>query len=268
VAAAQSGAITNSRQTVLQTTVTGPGTLSFWWKVSSESANDTLKFQVGASVQATISGEVDWRQETFYLTAGVKQLRWVYSKNASVSSGQDAGWLDEVSYVPGGAAPLIQTQPVSQHVLAGASATFSVGAGGTPPLGYQWQKNGTNLAGATNMMLTLTNLYRHHSGSLSVAVTNAHGSTLSSNATLSVRAPQRLTLLPPSPAGSFDFQFGDADGSPLLPDDVAHFEVRASTNLVDWLTLTPELTLTNGVLLLRDLNRTNYPARFYRVIER
>ena len=267
-AAAQSGSIGHNQQTVLQTTVTGPGTLSFWWKVSSEAGNDTLKLQVGASVLATISGEVDWRPETFYLTAGTKQPRWIYSKNASVTSGEDAGWLDQVSYVPGGTPPMILSQPTSVSVLAGASATFSVTAGGTPPFSYQWQKEETNIASATNSLLVLTNLHRHDSGILAVVVTNAYGSALSSNATLTVRAPQRLLLLPPRPGGSFDLLFGDADGSPLLPGDVANFEVRASTNLVDWLSLPYELTLTNGSLLLQDPESTNVPVRFYRVIER
>ena len=44
VAAAQSGTITHSQETWLETTVTGPGPLSFWWKVSSESCCDYLEF--------------------------------------------------------------------------------------------------------------------------------------------------------------------------------------------------------------------------------
>ncbi|HEY6387534.1 MAG TPA: choice-of-anchor D domain-containing protein, partial [Candidatus Acidoferrum sp.] len=46
-------------------------------------------------------------------------------------------------------APTITTQPVNQTVTAGQTATFTVVAGGTAPLSYQWQKNGVNVAGAT-----------------------------------------------------------------------------------------------------------------------
>ena len=46
-------------------------------------------------------------------------------------------------------APTITTQPVNQTVTAGQTATFTVVAGGTAPLSYQWQKNGVNIAGAT-----------------------------------------------------------------------------------------------------------------------
>src|SRR6266853_2017059 len=47
------------------------------------------------------------------------------------------------------AAPTITTPPANQTVTAGQTATFTVVAGGTAPLSYQWQKNGVNIAGAT-----------------------------------------------------------------------------------------------------------------------
>ncbi|TLZ35285.1 MAG: immunoglobulin domain-containing protein, partial [Gammaproteobacteria bacterium] len=46
-------------------------------------------------------------------------------------------------------APTITTQPASQTVSTGQTATFRVTATGTAPLSYQWQKNGTAIGGAT-----------------------------------------------------------------------------------------------------------------------
>src|SRR6266699_5260464 len=46
-------------------------------------------------------------------------------------------------------APPITTQPGNQTVVAGQTASFTVVAAGTAPLGYQWQKNGASIAGAT-----------------------------------------------------------------------------------------------------------------------
>jgi len=100
VDAAQSGHIGDSQQTWLETTVTGPGTLSFWWKVSSESCCDPLTFYVDGVYQADIRGVVDWAQPTFSIAAGTHTLRWTYSKDGSVASGLDAGWVDQVLYVP------------------------------------------------------------------------------------------------------------------------------------------------------------------------
>ena len=51
-------------------------------------------------------------------------------------------------------APSITTQPASQTITAGQTATFSVTASGTAPLAYQWQKNGTAIGGATSSSYT------------------------------------------------------------------------------------------------------------------
>jgi len=101
ISASQSGPIGNSQQSVLQSTVMGPGTLTFWWKVSSEEGFDLLSFTLDGSVPVSaISGEVDWEQETVSIGVGVHQMDWVYSKDPSVSVGQDAGWLDQVKFAP------------------------------------------------------------------------------------------------------------------------------------------------------------------------
>ena len=86
-------------------------------------------------------------------------------------------------------APTITTQPVNQTVTAGATATFSVVAGGTAPLGYQWQKNGVNIAGATGTSYTTPATATTDSGStFDVVVTNTAGTVTSSAATLTVNA--------------------------------------------------------------------------------
>jgi len=97
--AAQSGSIGHNQETTLQSSLTGPGQLSFWWKVSSQTNTDTLQFKINGVVEATISGEVDWQQLTFYLGSGTNLLQWRYSKGATGAAGQDAGWLDQVAYL-------------------------------------------------------------------------------------------------------------------------------------------------------------------------
>jgi hypothetical protein len=99
VSAARSGGITDNQRSVLRTTVTGPGVLTFWWKVSSEQRYDYLRFLLGGVTQNEISGEVDWQQQTFSVAAGSQELSWVYSKDSSFSRGQDAAWLDRVCFV-------------------------------------------------------------------------------------------------------------------------------------------------------------------------
>jgi len=83
------------------TTVEGPGTISFYWRVSSESNHDFLRFYIGSSVQASISGSVSWEQKSFSIPQGNQTLRWSYSKDSSVNSGSDCGWVDNVVYSSG-----------------------------------------------------------------------------------------------------------------------------------------------------------------------
>jgi len=98
--AAESGDIDNSQTSSFQTTVTGPGTISFWWKVSSESRYDYLRFYLDGVQQTRISGEVDWRQQSYSLTAGTHSLEWRYTKNSATSRGSDCGWVDKVEFIP------------------------------------------------------------------------------------------------------------------------------------------------------------------------
>ena len=266
-AAAQSGPTADGKQSTLQTTVIGPGTLTFWWKVSSELGYDFLKFFVDGNLpRAALSGETDWQRLSFAIPASSHTLQWSYVKDGSVSAGQDAGWLDDVQFTPN--PPVLVQQPTNQVAWMGGTVTFQGAASGTPPLSYQWTRAGADLPGATATALTLTNLTRHDSGTYAVRVANGGGSTLSSNATLTVHVPQQLTAPVLQPDGSFAFTSGDADGGRLEPADVTGLEAQASTNLVNWIALPGPFALTNGVLSVRDAEATNQPLRFYRMVER
>ena len=102
VDAAQSGAIGDNQSSSVGAALVGPGTMTFWWKVSSESSYDWLSFYLNDVLQtgtlARISGNVDWTQKTVSIPAGTNTVRWTYSKDSSLSSGSDAGWLDMVAY--------------------------------------------------------------------------------------------------------------------------------------------------------------------------
>jgi endonuclease/exonuclease/phosphatase family metal-dependent hydrolase len=82
--------------------------------------------------------------------------------------------------------PTITTQPQSQTVSIGSSPAFSVIAGGTAPLSFQWLLGGTNISGATTNTYTRSNVQTNDAGNYSVIVTNIAGSVTSSVATLAV----------------------------------------------------------------------------------
>lgn len=99
VDAARSGVITHSQESWMQTTVTGSGTLTFWWKVSSEGGFDYLRFYIDGVQQNAIAGTVDWQQMTFPVSSGEHTLKWRYSKDGSVNTGSDCGWVDQLVWV-------------------------------------------------------------------------------------------------------------------------------------------------------------------------
>ena len=86
---------------------------------------------------------------------------------------------------PAPVAPAITAPPASQSVIAGQSATFTVTASGTAPLGYQWKKNGSDISGATSSIYTTPATSSADNGAVySVTVSNSAGTVTSNSATL------------------------------------------------------------------------------------
>jgi hypothetical protein len=96
--------------------------------------------------------------------------------------------------------PIITVQPQPVTITAGQTAQFTVTAAGTAPLAYQWQRNGTDLPGATAATLSVVNAQSANAGSYRVIVSNAAasyrmivshtaGSATSTAATLTVNVP-------------------------------------------------------------------------------
>jgi hypothetical protein len=86
-------------------------------------------------------------------------------------------------------APAITSQPLDVSITAGQSATFSVVATGTAPVAYQWQKNGTAIAGASATSYTTPAETTGDNGvTFTVVVSNSAGTVTSSPAKLNVAA--------------------------------------------------------------------------------
>ena len=74
VDAASSGSIDHGQASRLETTIAGPGTLTFYSKVSSELNHDYLQFIADGVPQTYWSGEVAWTQQTYNVTEGIHRL--------------------------------------------------------------------------------------------------------------------------------------------------------------------------------------------------
>lgn len=74
----------------------------------------------------------------------------VFSVRISSAGGSVDSAPGTLSVTPPGSGPIIITsRPLSQHVEVGQAVSFSITASGSG-LTYQWQKNGTNIPGATS----------------------------------------------------------------------------------------------------------------------
>lgn len=106
-----------------------------------------------------------------------------------------AGAVFRIQYPANQQPPSITTQPSNQNVTEGQLVTFSVTAGGTAPLGFQWQRNGINIPGANTSSYSIPTVALSDNGAkFRCAVSNAFGNVNSNEATLTVTANTPLTL--------------------------------------------------------------------------
>lgn len=94
----ETGKIWHDSQSSMQTHVVGPGSVSFWWKVSCQPTYDYLAFYVDGVERKRITGRTDWTHDTFTFGGDSHTLTWTYSKNGSLTSGDDKGFVDQLIY--------------------------------------------------------------------------------------------------------------------------------------------------------------------------
>ncbi len=171
----------------------------------SVTAGQTASFGVAATGTGPLSYQ--WQKNGTVITGATSSS---YTTPATATSDNGAQFTVLVSNTAGRVtsnaaaltvsaatvAPSITTQPVSQSVTVGQTASFSVAAAGTAPLSYQWQKNGANIVGATSASYTTSATMTSDSGStFRAVVSNTAGTVTSAAATLTVNAA-------PAPSGS------------------------------------------------------------------
>ncbi|MEK7781950.1 MAG: hypothetical protein AAB370_10670, partial [Verrucomicrobiota bacterium] len=213
----------------------------------------------GALVSATMYVYLSPGLRPFYQDSYPSELTSVVSLSAS--------WSNTIAILSD-RSPVITAQSFGRHATSGTNVTLAALAVGQPNLNFQWRVNGNDIPGATGPTLTLTNVNRDSRGYYSALVGNSLGSTTSREAWLDVVGPVRLLTTTGGSANTLSFVATDGSGAALTAEEAAWLEVQASTNLLNWQTVTNALTFTNGALLLQDPAQSNYPTRFYRLIER
>jgi len=97
---AQAGKIGDNGVSWLQVTlVVSEGSITFWYKTSSEPF-DALRFYIDGEEMLKASGETDWQEVTYAVATGTHTFRWEYAKDHSKIGGQDTAWIDDIAFPP------------------------------------------------------------------------------------------------------------------------------------------------------------------------
>ncbi len=215
------GAVTSATATLTVNTVTAP-TITTQPASRSAAVGSSVTFSVTASGTSPFS--YVWRKNGVAI-AGATQSSYTLS---SVQQSDAANYTVVVTNSAGSAtstaaaltvttAPVISSQPTSQTITAGSSFTLSVAASGSPTPSYQWQKDGTALAGATTTTYAVASARSSDAGSYAVRVSNANGAVTSSTAVITVNVPPTVTIAPAAQTISAGTQLAlsvAASGSP------------------------------------------------------
>lgn len=150
VSAARSGAITGSQTSTLQTTITGPGSLTFWWQTSEPTGYLDLEFDLDGGYVDDIDGTTAWTQEpSVYIPSGTHTLTWTAYGDGPANT-NDAGWVDQVQFTPSGAS----NGPVSVEMSVTIERYRDETAGTTYYYAYPYISSMTPAPVTTNRMVS------------------------------------------------------------------------------------------------------------------
>jgi len=172
--------------------------------ITTQPISTTVTVGNGVTFSAVVSGTAplsyQWRKDGATIlgaTSGTVNLPNVQPTDAgsyTVEVGNAAGnTTSNAASLTVNVSAAISTQPISQTINAGTTATWIIAATGTAPLSFQWRKNGASISGATSGALTLTNVQLSDAGSYTVVVGNVAGNTTSNPATLTVNVPAAIS---------------------------------------------------------------------------
>jgi len=162
---ARSGVIGHSQRSDLQVTVEviAADDIKFWYRVSSETNYDFLRFYVDGVQVASWSGTVPWTQFSYPVATGTRTFKWAYTKDYSVVSGEDASWVDFIEF------PALAEIPYPSATIAPVSVEETVAPGN---VGQSAVTLGNE--GEADLAYSVSIVYGTGRGALSAASTAPH----------------------------------------------------------------------------------------------
>jgi hypothetical protein len=246
-------------------TAVGLEPLSYQWQINGTNLVDGTNL---------VNGDITIGSTTNVLTISNAQTNdsgsyavIVMNLDGSVTS---SNALLTVTNVP----PEIGTQPTSQTVWVGSTATFIVYGTANDVYGpyfFQWLKDGTNLtdgttisgsaiSGSTNYALTICNAQTNDSGNYWLIITNPGGSVTSSNAVLTVLPPLSFGNILAATGGSFILS-----GTGGVSNGAYYVLISSNllTPLTNWTYIATNQFDGQGSFIFTNTAQTNAPQLFY-----
>jgi hypothetical protein len=251
-----------------QNALTAPGSVQ-WNYLALQVAGTGLTNIVVSPVNPAIGvGSNEQFTATGYFSSGPAQtltgnLDWVVDNSliATVNSNGLAtgltGGTATITAISGGISnsttltvvvpPAISVQPTNNTVSPNGSVTLNVSATGGD-LSYQWQLNGTNIAGANGASFTITNVSGTNVGVYTVIISNLEGSVTSQGAIVGTIGIQMFAgVIVNGPLGS-------------------NYLIQAASGLPGgWTTLT-NVALPSQPYIYIDYSSPTNPRQFYRAV--
>lgn len=196
VATNSAGSATSTGALLTVTAVSGAPVITTQPVAQVVTAGTSVNFAAAAS--GTPAPTYQWRKDGVNIAGATGTSYTIGSANAgstgtytfvamnSAGSATSTGAMLTVNAVV--SLPSIITQPNSHTVSDGATVTLSVVATGSGTLGYQWRKNGTDVAGANQASFVLNGVTTVNAGTYTVVITNPAGSVTSNGAVLTVNS--------------------------------------------------------------------------------
>ena len=198
----------------LSVSASGSAPLAYQWRHSTDGG--TSWSNVGSNISSLAIASASLSDGGLYQVIVSNAAGSVTSSTASLG----------VTILP----PTITAQPAPVAAYSGGTAVFSASAASSTTLRYQWLRNGSAIAGATNAALILPDVQPSAEGTYSLQAFNSLGMVTSGT------APLLVTTAPPLPDSAFNLTgfANQTTGGGVIPEtDPAY---RKVTNAMDFAT--------------------------------
>ncbi len=155
----KSGNISHNQTSTMTVTldVLQSDSITFYYKVSSESGWDYLRFYIDGSEKSKWSGSVGWTRAAYSVNAGSRTFKWTYYKDGSQSHGSDCGWIDYIIFPASGIPVEITTASLPDWTVGFPYSQQLEASGGSGSLTWSDLNNdldGTGLTLSTDGLLS------------------------------------------------------------------------------------------------------------------